>query len=77
MVPLNREMVLARWVESILASMATESLSTAKKFVVVAGFVILSALMAKPSSWHIAIMVAMLLAQTRECGGPTVIIQIV
>ena len=47
---LGKEMVFNRWVELILASMATESMSTPRKFVVVAGFVIFSILKAKPSS---------------------------
>ena len=47
--PSSREIVLDRQVESILASMATESMSIPKKFVVVAGFVILSTLMVKPN----------------------------
>ena len=65
----GREMVLDRWVESILASMTTESMSTPRKFVVVAGFVIFSILMGKPRSSYVAISVVMLLAQTGECGG--------
>ena len=69
---LSREIVLERWVGLILASMATESMSTPRKFVVVAGFVTLSELTVKPSSSHVAIMVAMLLVQTGKCGGPTV-----
>ena len=71
-ISVTREIVLGRWVLSIQASMATESISTPRKFLVVAGFVTLSELMANPSSSHIAIMVAMLLVQTGKCGGPTV-----
>ena len=69
---LSRELVLERQVGLNLASMATESISIPRRFVVVAGFVTFSELMAKPSSLHVAIMVAMLLAQTGDCGGPTV-----
>ena len=68
----SSEMVLEKWAGLILASIATESMSTPRKFVVVAGFVTSSELTVKPSSLHIAIMVAMLLVQTRECGVPTV-----
>ena len=68
----NREIVSERHVGLIWASMATESMSTPRIFVIVAGFVTLSELTVKPSSSHVAIMVVMLLAQTEECGGPTV-----
>ena len=50
MMSLRREMVSERSVGSIWASMATELMSTPRKFVVVAGFVTLSELMVKPSS---------------------------
>ena len=69
---LSIEIVSERWLGSILASMVTESMSTLRKFVIVAGFVTFSGLTAKPSSLHVAIMVMMLLAQTGESGGPTV-----
>ena len=69
---LSSMMVLKRQAGLILASMATELMSTPRKFVVVAGFVHFSELTVKPSSSHVAIMVAMLLVQTGECGGPTV-----
>ena len=68
----SRVIVSERHVGFICASMATESMSTPRKIVVVAGFVTLSELMAKQSFSHVAIMVSMLLAQTGECGGPTV-----
>ena len=69
---LSSEMVSERWAGSILVSMANELMSTPRKFVVVAGFVTFSELMVKPSSLHVAVMVAMLLVQTGEHGGPTV-----
>ena len=65
---LSSKIVPERWLASILASMVTESMSTPRKFVVVAGFVTFSGLTAKPSSLHVAIMVMMLLAQTGESG---------
>ena len=68
----SREIVCERWLASILASMVNESMSTLRKFVVVAGFVTFSGLTAKPSSLHVAIMVVMLLSQTGESGGQTV-----
>ena len=68
----SRETVSERLLGSILSSMVTESMSTPRKFVIVAGFLTFSGLIAKPSSSHVANMVAMLLAQTGESGGPTV-----
>ena len=69
---MEMEMEMERWVGSILAYMATELMSIPRKFMVVAGCVTFSELTMKPSSSHVAIMVVMLLAQTRDCGGPTV-----
>ena len=68
---LRREIVSERHVGLIRAFMATESMSTPRMFVVVAGLVTLSEITAKPSSSHVAIMIVMLV-QTGECGGPTV-----